>query len=197
MAARNADSMNEKQGEFMPHKPRGEPMTTKGHQLGVKASEKDNAPEFSAQTLPPGSAPKDRTFQPNTRSEVPGQADNANVLRDHGKESTYTDPLATIPGATSRDVHQGLGHPGQGQTSTEIRHDGQHGRKRDGAGLEGVGASGDKGIDDPAYNQPDTDAHQHGPIPGREHNATLPGAEDMEPERPEGFSSDKQSKVRQ
>jgi hypothetical protein len=196
MAARNATSMNEKQGEFMPHKPRDGPMTTKGHQLGRKVSDKDNAPEFTAKTLPPGSAPKEHTYQPNPDSEIPSQADNPNVLRDHGKESTYTTAESTLGGADSRDVHKGLGHPGVGQTSTEIRHDGQHHRKRDGAGLEGAGSSGDKGMDDPKYNPDPSDDHPEGPIPAREHNATLPGAEGMLNEGPEGSDSNKQEKVR-
>ena len=38
-------------------------------------------------------------------------------------------------------MHTGLGHPGQGQTSTELRHDGQHTSKKHGGGLAGVGAS--------------------------------------------------------
>ena len=46
-----------------------------------------------------------------------------------------------MPGSTSADVHTGLGHPGAGQTSTELRHDGEKGRKNPGASLEGVGAS--------------------------------------------------------
>ncbi|KAG1822630.1 uncharacterized protein BJ212DRAFT_1263798 [Suillus subaureus] len=40
----------------------------------------------------------------------------------------------TLVGATSADVHDGLGHPGQGMSSKELRHDGQPGRKRHGQG---------------------------------------------------------------
>jgi len=55
-------------------------------------------------------------------------------------------------------VHTGLGHPGQGQSAKEIRNEGKHGGKREGAGLEGVGATGGSGMpgqkalerDDPA-----------------------------------------------
>ena len=180
MASRNPSSMNEKQGEFVPHKPRDTPMTTKGHQIGQKVSEKDDASEFTAKTLPPGSAPESRTFQPNTQSEIPSQADNANVLPDHGEESTYTPASATLGGADSRDVHRGLGHPGSGQTSAEIRHDGEHHRKRAGAGLEGVGSSGDKGMNDPKYNPSPDDDHSEGVVPAREHNATLRGTEHMQ-----------------
>ncbi|KAF7511017.1 hypothetical protein GJ744_005563 [Endocarpon pusillum] len=197
MAARNADSMNEKQGEFKPRQPRDEPMTTKGHQLGQLVSEKDKAEEFTAKTLPPGSAPKDRTFQPNNLSEVPSQANNPDVLPDDDKEPTYTSASDTLGGATSKDVNKGLGRPMQGETSTEIRHDGQHHRKREGAGLEGVGSSGDHGIEDPKYNPDPNDDHPEGPIPGREHNAVLAGGEDMFPEKAGEFSkSDKEEKVR-
>ena len=95
----------------------------------------DAAPEFHAKVLPPGSAPAENTFQPNPINEVPGQADNENVLRGHGKESTKTSALDSIPGATSGDVHKGLGHPGQGQTSADKDVSGR-------SGLMGVGASG-------------------------------------------------------
>ena len=88
-----------------------------------------------AQTLPPGSAPPENTFQPNPINETPGQANNDDVLRGHGKESTKVSASDTIGGATSADVHTGYGHPGQGQTGA----DNQHGR---GGGLAGVGASG-------------------------------------------------------
>ena len=107
------------------------------HQPGVKVGN-DAAPEFHAQTLPPGSAPADRTFQPNPISETPGQADNDNVLRSHGKEGTYTSAESTLGGSTSGDVHTGLGKPIQGQTSHEKRNEPDH----EGSGLVGVGASG-------------------------------------------------------
>ena len=71
---------------------------------------------------------------------MPGQADNASVERDHGKESTKTTASSTLVGATSGDVHKGLGHPGQGQTSNELRHDGGHTSSKQGGGLAGVGA---------------------------------------------------------
>ncbi|KAL9029279.1 MAG: hypothetical protein Q9196_002458 [Gyalolechia fulgens] len=128
--------MTNAQGEFQPHKPRNEPLTTRGHKPGVLVGN-DTAPEFSAKTLPPGSAPADRTFQPNNISEVPGQADNPDVLRSHGKESTHTTASSTLGGATSGDVHKGFGKPIQGQTSSEL-----HGDQSGGGGLAGTGASG-------------------------------------------------------
>merc|ERR1712036_191875 len=113
---------------FSARKPGDEPMMTGGHQPGKLVSEADRAPEFTAQTLPAGSAPADRTFKPNPVDDVP---------------LTNSNPAAsdTVTGSTSADVHTGLGHPGQGQTSTELRHDGGHTSKKQSAGLEGVGAT--------------------------------------------------------
>jgi len=124
-------------GEFRSRIERDEPMTTKGHKPGVKASPNDNVPEFSAETLPAGSAPASRTFQPNPTGEVPPVA---NYSSDMDPGSGTANASDTLSGATSADVHTGLGHPGQGQTSTELRHDGEHHRKKQGGGLIGVGA---------------------------------------------------------
>jgi hypothetical protein len=161
---RNIDSLNNKQGEFQPGIKPSEPSMKGGvsenqssshnlffpwgmltlcqHQLGVKASPNDRAPEFHAQTLPPGTAPAGSSYQPNPIHEIPSQANNEDILRSHGKESKFTKPLDTFPGATSRDVHTGLGKPPVGQSSVEQRHDGQHGRKKETSGYEGVGKSG-------------------------------------------------------
>lgn len=103
----------------------------------------DTVPEFHAKTLPPGSAPASNTFKPNPINETPGQADNESTLRSHGKESTYTSAESTLGGATSADVHTGLGKPGQGQTSQEL-HGGKAGEGR-GGGLAGVGANASSG----------------------------------------------------
>jgi len=56
--------------------------------------------------------------------------------------SPFADPLSaedSLTGATSQDVHGGLGHPGAGQTSSELHHNGMHSRKRDHAGAEQFG----------------------------------------------------------
>ncbi|KAJ9606928.1 hypothetical protein H2200_008939 [Cladophialophora chaetospira] len=194
MAARNADSMTNAQGEFHPSKPRSEPLETSGHQIGQKVSPADNAPEFSAKTLPPGTAPKESTFQPNPEGEVPGQALNDNVDRSHGKEGVRTDALNSLPGATSKDVHTGLGHPGQGQTSNELRHEGKHTSKKQTSGLEGAGASGGSGLqgsDDlntEFRRLQDDRAVGEGPI--KEHNQTLAGAESIEPESAESVAAE-------
>lgn len=62
------------------------------------------------------------------------------MLRAHGKEAVYTSPADTLQGASSKDVNAGFGKPMQGQTGNELRHDGAHNRKKQSAGLEGVGA---------------------------------------------------------
>ncbi|CRG91898.1 hypothetical protein PISL3812_08952 [Talaromyces islandicus] len=129
-------------GPFHPDPPRETGKDEKWHKPGVHASENDNAPEFHAQTLPPGTAPPGSSYQPNPITEIPGQANNDNTLRSHGKPSTFTTPLSTFPGATSADVNKGWGKPMNGQTSNELRHDGEHHRKHHGSGFEGVGATG-------------------------------------------------------
>ncbi|CAL8574640.1 hypothetical protein XPA_000595 [Xanthoria parietina] len=131
MASRNPDSVTNAQGEVHPSIPRDEPSTTHGHKPGVLVGN-DTAPTFSAKTLPPGSAPQDRTFQPNNISETPSQASNPDVLPSSDKEDTHTTASSTLGGATSGDVHTGLGKPVQGQNNESDR----------GGGLAGVGASG-------------------------------------------------------
>ena len=138
----------------------------------------DKAPEFSAQTLPPGTAPKESTFQPNPTDEAPPvMPDNADPEAEQTKASD------TIIGSTSGDVHTGLGHPGAGQSSAEMRHDGEKGRKNPGQGLQGVGAATQefKTVDasDPKFKQHrvlDSDEAE----PGR---GTIggPAAEEREP----------------
>ncbi|KAI9660678.1 MAG: hypothetical protein M1821_010030 [Bathelium mastoideum] len=144
-ASRNADSVAN-QGEFSSRVERDEPMTTHGHKPGVLASERDRAPEFSAQTLPAGSAPADRTFAPNPTSEVPNLAQSTTTAADTSagtEEDTLRSKASdTLGGASSADVHTGLGHPGQGQSSAEVRHEGKSHRAHQGSGLEGVGTSG-------------------------------------------------------
>ncbi|PMD34056.1 hypothetical protein L207DRAFT_437584 [Hyaloscypha variabilis F] len=142
MSASNNPSSLSNQGEFHSGVPPSEPLTTKGHAPGVKVGN-EAAPEFSAQTLPAGTAPADRTFRPNTQNEIPGQANNPNISKE-----TWTSAQDTIGGATSADVHTGYGHPGIGETSQELHGSG----KKERSGLSGVGADQsdrvrDRGLD--------------------------------------------------
>ncbi|KAL7815976.1 hypothetical protein V8C44DRAFT_323547 [Trichoderma aethiopicum] len=99
-------------GEFHARVPPSEPMMKGGHQPGVKVGN-DRLPESHLETYPPGTAPKESSFRPNPISEVPGQANNPEV-----DPSGRSDPL-DFPGATSKDVHQGIGMPLQGQEGRE------------------------------------------------------------------------------
>ncbi|KAJ5167532.1 uncharacterized protein N7482_006313 [Penicillium canariense] len=178
---KNADSLNPKQGSFKPSVAPDGPMTEKGHQPGRKVNEADQRPEFHLESHPPGTAPASSSYTPNTVHEVGGQANNPNVLRGHGKESVQTTAADTLMGATSADVHTGMGKPLQGQTNVELAHDGAHGRKKQPAGLEGVGASReDHGMerklpDQRGYEKEQTQS-------GRRGNKGERAAEDMEPE---------------
>ncbi|KAL9125057.1 MAG: hypothetical protein Q9217_005684 [Psora testacea] len=188
-ASRNADANANQPGQFGSHIEREGPLTTHGHQPGRKVGN-DAAPEFSAKTLPPGSAPAHSTFNPNTTSEVPGQALNPDNDRRHGKESTKTAASDTLGGATSRDVHTGMGHPGQGMTSNELRHDGKHTSKKEGSGLAGVGASGasstNKMVDERTQPKERAYEKEEGINAGTRGGADKqPAAEEREPESAE------------
>ena len=58
-------------------------------------------PEFHAQTLPAGSAPKDRTFVPDAVENVVG-------------DEVFPVGTEGMPGVTSADVYRGLGCPSTG-----------------------------------------------------------------------------------
>ncbi|KAH9872396.1 hypothetical protein IAQ61_005231 [Plenodomus lingam] len=120
------------QGEFAGHVKPSEPLEKGGHQPGRLVGN-DAHPTFNAQTLPPGTAPPSSTHAPNPPLN---------------NQKMYQDASSTLTGATSSDVHKGLGHPGQGQTSSELHEAGSkghglaglaHGVENTGAG-EGVGS---------------------------------------------------------
>ncbi|KAK0390562.1 hypothetical protein NLU13_0066 [Sarocladium strictum] len=158
------------------HVPPSEPMMKGGHKPGVKVGN-DAVPEFHAETHTPGTAPADRTFTPNTKSEIPGQAFNDNMQNP----ITASD---TLPGATSADVHKGLGHPGSGQTSQELH--GTHKRVR--AGLEGVGAM----PRDPIHDQGADRAYETNRRgKGGRAAEDYPGAEDRENVKAEEVASER------
>jgi len=134
------------QGEFHSSVAPSKPLTTHGHAIGEKVGN-DAAPEFHAKTLPAGSAPKDRTFTPNTQNEIPGQAMNPDISKE-----TWTSAQSTIIGATSADVNTGMGKPIGPQGSKELHHDGGTPGKRERTGLTGV-ESGDREIQSDAVRE--------------------------------------------
>ncbi|KAL2024248.1 hypothetical protein VTK56DRAFT_9404 [Thermocarpiscus australiensis] len=141
----NPDSVGN-QGQFHSSVPPSQPIMTSGHQLGQQVGN-EAVPEFRAKTYPPGTAPKEHTYQPNPVSEVPGQALNPDV-----DPSSRTEAL-DMPGATSKDVYNAstFARPMEGQTGREVHgqlpgkkgedraHAGK--RKKERSGLEGVGAT--------------------------------------------------------
>lgn len=143
----------------------------------------DAAPEFHAKQLPPGSAPQSQTFKPNPINETPGQANNPDV----GSEATGANDM---PGATSQEVHAGLGQPGSGQTSASLAHDGKGKREKEKQGLTGQaeGGSGMQGDENAEAKRLQRD-NAGGPNNEREHNATLQGAESGEPVHAEQVAS--------
>jgi hypothetical protein len=77
------------------------------HKPGVQVGN-DAIAEFHIEKYPPGTAPKEDSYTPNTASELPQDSD--------APISSATD---TAGGATSADVDQGLGKPLQDQTGVE------------------------------------------------------------------------------
>jgi hypothetical protein len=144
-------------------------LTTLQHAPGKLVSEADRAPEFHAQTLPAGSAPASKTFTPNP---------------DLNNQGTFTSASSTLVGADSRTVHDGLGHPGQGQTSSEL-HDNSKKSGGAGAGLAGLADNVEQGNVRDLKDLPEH-AHQRnlGDVPtGQRGNTGGPPAEEREPEQ--------------
>lgn len=86
-----------------------------------------------------------------------------------------------MPGATSGDVHQGIGKPVAGESGAELHHDGQTHRKRDATGTIGnAGQTGGSGLTGEMSHEAQRLQEDHtatGPAAGREHNVSLDGAE--------------------
>ncbi|OBT67191.1 hypothetical protein VE03_02602 [Pseudogymnoascus sp. 23342-1-I1] len=121
-------------GEFHASVPRSKPMEADKHAPGTKVGN-DAAPEFHATTLPSGTAPASRSFEPNPKNIVPGQSPELS------NPDTWVDAESTITGATTQDVYKGMGKPVQGQTTGDLRH-----QTSQRSGLEGVGTSAEDSI---------------------------------------------------
>ncbi|CAM1501529.1 Fc.00g035130.m01.CDS01 [Cosmosporella sp. VM-42] len=131
----NPDSVNAASGEFRDKVAPSHPLTHKGHAPGVKVGN-DAAPEFHAETYPPGTAPKNRSFEPGSQGEIPAQTADPDM-------ENRTSAADTLQGATSGEVYQGMGRPVDGMSSREM-HGGPHKHNR--SGLEGVGANAEDPI---------------------------------------------------
>jgi len=133
------------------------------------------APEFHAEVHPRGTAPPEHSFKP--------------VNESSGQSSEYVSP-PELPGATSKDVHTGLGMPLQGQEGREVntqlpgkKSTGERshprGRKKEGTGLVGVGAEPKKDpVREHGWDLPEgVERGSRG-----KHTADWPGAEERVPE---------------
>jgi len=89
--------------QFRPSFPTSEPMAKGGHQPGRTPG----PPEFQAETYPPGTAPSKNSYQSNIT--IP---ENSSVASRGDDEILY--------GATSADVHMGIGKPISGSSSQEV-----------------------------------------------------------------------------
>jgi hypothetical protein len=104
----------------------------------------------------------------------------------------YQDASSTLTGATSADVHTGLGHPGQGQTSNELR----HADKRGGQGLTGLADSVRQGDvkslkDDPRHADQRNLGDETGDVPtGQRGNTGGLSAQEVVPESAESVAAD-------
>ncbi|KAF3011405.1 hypothetical protein E8E15_003041 [Penicillium rubens] len=182
------NAANPKQGAFKPSAPGTGPITNKGHQIGRKVNEADQRPEYHAQTFPRGSAPASNSYTPNNGSEVPP---NPYVSARQGNGAIYTSAADTLVGDTSGDVNRGLGKPIQGQTNTEHRHDGQHSRKGQKSGLEGVGASRqDTGIERRFADQRGLE-REEAAASGTRGDRVDRGAEEQQPESAETLARER------
>ncbi|KGQ06953.1 hypothetical protein BBAD15_g7741 [Beauveria bassiana D1-5] len=132
-ASKNADSVVAEHAEIHSRVPPSEPLTRKGHAPGVLVGN-DRVPDFEAETYPPGTAPASQTFRPNPQGQIPADSEDGS----NGAKAS-----STIAGATSADVHQGLGHPGSGQTSKEL-----HGGHRKKEGHFAAPANGNLSMED-------------------------------------------------
>ncbi|KAJ5256581.1 hypothetical protein N7478_012685 [Penicillium angulare] len=172
----NVDSVtNDKQGSFKPSIAPEGPITDKGHKPGVKVNEADKRPEHHLQAFPPGTAPASNSYTPNV-NDIGSQTNNPNTFSGQG-----TSVSNTLTGATSQDVYAGFGKPLQGQSGVELAHDGAHGRKKQSAGLEGLGGSiQNRGVERTFPNQRGIEKEET--ASGTRGNKADRAAEDMEPE---------------
>jgi hypothetical protein len=81
------------------------------------------------------------------------------------------------------------GHPGQGQTTNELRKDGEHTSTRQSGTMANEGGSGLTGEPNAEAKRLMTEKTDHGPITG--HGADRQGAEDTEAVRSEELASER------
>ncbi|KAL0930708.1 uncharacterized protein CTRU02_214783 [Colletotrichum truncatum] len=143
MAPVHSANMHPSTGEFHARVPPSKPMASKWHKPGNELGN-DAVGEFHAEVHSKGEAPPEHTYKPNPVGEFPEQ-----YLSSDSNSSSYRNP-PEMPGATSKEMHKGLGLPLQGVESRELnsqlpgkKNSDKRGhprkRKKEKAGLVGVG----------------------------------------------------------
>jgi hypothetical protein len=173
-ASRNPDALFG-QGPFKSRVPPSEPMTTKGHKPYIKTG-KEKVPEYHAEKYPPGTAPREHTFEPRPEGEVPAQAYDATP-----------NAADTLPGVTSKDVYRGEGKPLQGMERRELRGAHPRKRKKERAGVAARGGS--EGVDIGRLKGGDLPEGVEKGTRGK-HRPDWPGAEDRPPASAEEVASE-------
>ncbi|KAF8462899.1 hypothetical protein BDZ91DRAFT_784246 [Kalaharituber pfeilii] len=74
-------------------------------------------------------------YRPPESTFTPQNDFNVTAFDSYSTGQPLVDPLDWPGAANAADVHQGKGHPGQGMTSRELRHDGQPKRVHQKLGL--------------------------------------------------------------
>lgn len=159
------------------------PQHKPGNEQGNEA-----APEYHAQTFPPGTAPPEHTFRPDPINADVGQANNPDAMHNEG----HTGAL-DMPGSTSKDIHNSVdflhGRPLIGQENREVRGAHPRKRKKERSGLEGVGASTSESVFDQvreqAADKENVEKWQRGYTSEREGGLAADGAESIPPARAE------------
>ncbi|KAF2213130.1 hypothetical protein CERZMDRAFT_96798 [Cercospora zeae-maydis SCOH1-5] len=170
-------------GQFSAAVPQPEPTISDKHQPGkIIPGSNDAVPEFSAEVLPAGSAPTEHTYEPQTEGEAPPLQ---NYYKDGVGEGQTAKASDTIMGATSGDVHQGLGKPVEGQSSKELR-DGTH----TSGGVEAVGGRANQSTVNPhdPHHMSQRALDKDDAVVGRGDKAS---AEDREPQSAESVASER------
>ncbi len=126
--------------------------------------------------MPGATAPPDQTF-------APGQSADVNLSEAASKQTggqASVPAQDTIVGATSKDVHVGLGHPGSGQPASQKKF------HKERSGLEGRGANEGDWVKDRGL---DRDHEQGGKLASAEGRTEILSAEDRLPTGAEELAS--------
>ncbi|KAI0726579.1 hypothetical protein C8Q72DRAFT_783436 [Fomitopsis betulina] len=137
-AAGNDNAPQRAQEHLPPSTVRDAPPASSAHPLGKHVIPGDQLRKDATHTHP--SAQRIQTARTTGHPVELAPAPDSRTVVDRDPYGPRTSAADTLTGATSQDVHNHLGHPGTGQTSSELHHDGQHGRQRAARGADQFGS---------------------------------------------------------